>query len=210
MLKRTKILIASLFVTLFVASAPVLAYEGFSGGDSSQDGCYTCTKYAQEVFNAKGYSTYYYYGFTNEDVASKVPLVRTFFSYGHGDNTGSVGRFGVNTLRMQTTNGIIDSDQMYNLTKGYYKFVFIHGCHSGETSAWFHAFNMCEGDAGNHATLGYKGTIDTGATYQNFAKVTLYYLKGGHTVSGSVWNAYLETGVNSTKYQIYGNYDATL
>lgn len=197
------------FLLLSTNSVQAYSYSAFVGAYNNLPGSYNCSLYAKNCFSAKASRVFYHYNeFTYYDISTEVKNIGAFYVDCHGGNDGvsSTSFPGTTRLSIQTDDFSMNSDDMYSYTSGSYKFVFIDACHSGESKAWYYAFNMKTYTGG--AMVGWNGPASTDSSYQTFTQILMGQLQNGHTVNDSLWSAYINTGVNN--YVMYGNGNLTL
>lgn len=203
-MKKVKNVITGLIISLSIGLVyqSASAYTGYSGADTRLTWARQQAADAKRYLDSAGYATTTYIGsdFTKSSIQNVVPSVRVFYVSCHGSTTPSI----ITDAGAQS----VTASELYSWTRGFYKFAFIDACHSGETSKFYNAFNMSDGDGEYHAFLGWDGYSYDNASYATFNAAVFEKLASGQTVNDSVWAARVRTGI--TNYHIYGNYSTTL
>ena len=187
--------------TIMVNTTTASAYTGYVGADEDVPNAVRQAEVAKYYLDRSGYNTTLYAGssFTKASIKNVVPSVRVFYVSCHGGGGG---------YYFCTKNENVYAREIYEWTRGFYKFVFIDACQSADSKRLYNAFNMVDGDGLNNAFLGWKGLAYSSGAYFTFSNTVFERLTAGATVNDAVWTARSRTGI--TNYQIYGNYKTTL
>lgn len=180
----------------YVATYKVNPYntaQPWSGWEETSSAAFRC-------FNQAGYNAYYFRGndFTKQSFRDNIGAVDAVYINSHANTN----------VFEPMSGGAIFANEIYSLTRGAYKFVFLDGCKSG-SSTLAHAFNMDESYSTNCAYLGWTESITTESKYVNFTVTMFNKLQNAQNVNNSVWYAYTTSGIPQV-YAIYGNSSTTL